>query len=100
MYTIIFEFFVLKGNAKAFEELYGPGGDWIELFRKSEGFIGTELMINPEDPHHYVTVDKWNSEDIYYNFLHEYQKEYQKIDARGDSFTFDQRRVGSFFTVV
>lgn len=100
MYTIIFEFFVFKGKAKAFEELYGQEGAWVKLFRKSSGYKGTELMINPEDPHHYITVDKWQSEEIYYAFLHEHQKEYQKIDALGDSFTFDQRRVGAFFNVT
>lgn len=98
MYTIIFEYYVFRGKTNQFTQLYGPDGAWVSLFQKSKNFISTELLTNPEDPHHFVTIDKWESEEGYFDFLHSHQKQYREIDLQGDTYTYEQRKVGAFLS--
>ena len=36
------------GREKEFEKIYGPEGDWVELFRKSKAFLHTEVYRDLE----------------------------------------------------
>jgi hypothetical protein len=37
-------------DAPAFEEVYGPGGEWEQFFRQGDGYVGTELLRDVELP--------------------------------------------------
>src|SRR5947209_2755150 len=56
-YVIIWEFYVKRGNERAFEEAYGPQGAWARFFRRGEGYLGTELLRNVGQSGRYVTID-------------------------------------------
>ncbi len=37
MFVILWEFEVKPGGEQSFESAYGPGGAWIQLFRRDPG---------------------------------------------------------------
>ena len=43
-----------------FERIYGPNGDWVQLFKKGEGYLGTELRRDVSNGLRYVTLDLAN----------------------------------------
>ena len=42
----------------AFEEAYGPDGEWAQFFRQGDGYIGTELLHDVEEPGRYLVIDR------------------------------------------
>ena len=38
---ILWEFRIQEGRGAAFEELYGPEGGWVRLFREARGYERT-----------------------------------------------------------
>jgi len=96
MYIILWQFDVIPGCEAEFESLYGPGGDWVQLFRQFDGFIGTELL---HDVHHrgrYLTLDRWRAAPDYEAFLEGRGEKYQEIDRRGEKLTRHETRIGAF----
>jgi heme-degrading monooxygenase HmoA len=105
MYVIVWQFQVTPGRERAFEEAYGPDGDWARFFGRSAGFQGTELLratLEPEgeteggdvsqaaddaaeadqDGRDYLTIDRWASADAYAAFNERFTSEYEQMDAR------------------
>jgi hypothetical protein len=41
MYIILWEFQAAAGSETAFEQVYGPGGPWAQLFARADGYAGT-----------------------------------------------------------
>ena len=82
-----------------FERVYGPEGEWAQFFRRSDGFIGTELLRDLEEAERYLVIDRWESVDAYNEFLAEYQDEYLR---RADETRFhyvQELRFGTFENV-
>jgi heme-degrading monooxygenase HmoA len=82
-----------------FERVYGPEGEWAQFFRRSDGFIGTELLRDLDEAERYVVIDRWESVDAYNEFLAEYQDEYMR---RADETRFhyvQELRFGTFENV-
>ena len=46
-----------------------------------------------------VTIDRWKSQDAYWEFLRHYEEEYTALDARCGTLTAVEEHVGSFETV-
>jgi len=44
MYIIVWEYTVRDGHEAEFEKTYGPNGDWEQLFKQGEGYLGTDLV--------------------------------------------------------
>jgi hypothetical protein len=53
--VILWEFRVRTGKRREFEGVYGPEGAWVQLFRRGEGCICTELIRDVEIPCRYLT---------------------------------------------
>jgi heme-degrading monooxygenase HmoA len=96
MHVVIWEYEVRDGCEAAFEALYGPGGDWVALFRAHAGYLGTELLRAPEERGRYLTLDRWTSEAAYAAFLAAAAPRYAAVDARGDALTVGERRIGTY----
>lgn len=96
MYVLIWEYEVDEESAPAFEEVYGPEGDWSRLFDRGEGFSGTELLRDATTPGRYVTIDRWTSEEAFEAFHREWGEEYQVLDALHESLTTAERFLGAF----
>jgi heme-degrading monooxygenase HmoA len=86
-------------DATEFERVYGPEGEWAEFFRRSRGYIGTELLRDIEVPGRYLVIDRWESADAYNAFAAERQEEYmERVDAT--RYHYDSElRFGTFETV-
>lgn len=95
MYIVIWEYETRPGSELAFEQLYGPAGAWVELFREYRGYLSTELLRD-ERPQRYVTIDRWESEADYLAFLADAAPRYADIDAIGDTLTAEERRIGRY----
>jgi heme-degrading monooxygenase HmoA len=108
MFAVIWEFDVRAGCEAAFAALYGNEGEWVALFREYPGFVDTELLrdVRPADADstrwvttRWVTIDRWTSKDAYDAFLTAAQSRYAHIDARGDTLTLAERRIGAYTTL-
>jgi len=83
----------------AFEQAYGPEGDWAHFFRQGRGYIGTELLHDVDEPDRYLVVDRWESADAYNAFLDANRDEYMR---RADESRFNyvqELRFGTFENV-
>jgi heme-degrading monooxygenase HmoA len=96
MYTIVWEFHPRTGKEAEFERAYGPEGDWVQLFRKGEGYVGTDLLHDVDAADRYLTVDRWTSEPAYRAFKHSFHEEYAALDEKLAALSSHETRVGAF----
>ena len=94
--TIIWRFTAKQGKEEEFEGIYGPNGDWAVLFRKGDGYAGTELHNNQEIPQSYLVIDRWQSRDAFKRFKERFTKEYSALDVRCEELTEREEHVGDF----
>ena len=96
MFVILWEFEVKPGFQECFEKAYRPEGSWAQLFRSDPHFRGTQLLRDPSRALYYFTVDFWDSEAAFQNFLLTHRAPYDEIERLTETFTFKERRIGSF----
>jgi len=99
MYTIVWQYRIHEGCEKQFAEGYGPRGEWMRLFSKGEGFLGTELWRDHTDPHLFVTIDRWISPAHYNRFADANAAEYERIDEKYAPMCDTERRIGDYDAV-
>src|SRR5579884_3107366 len=95
-YLVVWEFHVQGGQEQKFEAIYGPNGDWAELFRQSKNYRGTELSRDLHDPLRYVTLDFWTSQEAYEQFRSQHRNDYEALDARCERLTDREAEIGRF----
>jgi len=95
-FTVVWEFRVKPGKQRGFENAYGPEGEWVELFRHSEEYLGTELIRDRNLRLRYVTLDHWSSRQAYLRFKKENRLAYHAIDARCEALTTSEKLIGEF----
>jgi len=99
-FVVIWEFQVRPDQIPAFEQAYGPNGDWAQFFRKDQAYIATGLIRNLKVPNSYLTLDFWKSQTAYEGFRARHAAEYAAIDAKCEKMTESEREVGRFSRVV
>ena len=95
-FLVIWEFEVKPGKEKLFEQIYGPEGDWAQLFRQGQGYCGTKLSCDFDEPCRYVTLDFWESQVDYETFKLQHAAEYKAIDQKCEALTEKEREIGKF----
>ena len=95
MYVIIWEFQVKEGHEAEFEEIYGAEGAWIQLFKRSEGYLGTELLRDMAQSRRYMTLDRWRSRAAYEAFQKQWAEAYKELDGRCEGLTEQEVIIGS-----
>lgn len=98
-YAYMWEYNIKTEFKMTFEEFYGPNGRWVELFKKAEGYIGTELLHDELDSQKYITIDYWRSRTNRNDFLLKFSDEYKALDTECAMFTLSERYVGEFDSV-
>lgn len=93
-FLVIWEFVVRPGKEQLFEQIYGPDGDWAQLFKKSCGYCGTNLTRDCHEPRRYLTFDFWESQDSYKKFKSQHAEEYKAIDVKCEALTETERELG------
>jgi heme-degrading monooxygenase HmoA len=96
MHVIIWEYQVRRGNESDFEKIYSPRGEWVELFKRGAGYLGTELLRDAALPQRYVTIDRWESAAAYTAFHQKSFNEYKALDARCAALSESEVLVGAF----
>ena len=82
-----------------FEKIYGEDGAWVELFQKQNGYIGTELLHDPQNRDRYITIDRWSSSTDYEVFLSQSKKDYEELDAQYEGLTEQEILFGKWKVV-
>lgn len=98
MYVYLWEFRVRKERLSEFEDVYGPDGAWVELFRRAEGYLGSELLRDASDEARYVTIDRWISREALDSFHARFREEYEALDRRCEKLTSAETKIGDFET--
>lgn len=98
-YVYMWEYVVKVDRAATFERAYGPGGDWVQLFRRADGYLRTELRRDRSRPTRFVTVDYWRSREAWERFRSESTTEFEALDAKCEELTVSEREIGTFDTV-
>ena len=97
MIALVFRYDVR--DLESFEEVYGPEGEWAQFFRSGEGYIGTELLHDVEEPDRYLVIDRWESREAYNAFVTANREAYmQRVDE--SVFHYEHElRLGTFESV-
>ncbi len=100
MHTIVWEFTVREEQIAAFISAYDSDGDWAQLFRRADGYLGTELLRSTSSPNVFLTIDRWQSLASFENFLDRFGAEYKKLDALFEGYTLAEKKVGVFSSLL
>ncbi|MDD5582912.1 MAG: hypothetical protein PHS99_06840 [Candidatus Marinimicrobia bacterium] len=57
----ISEYILKPDYRQRFELLFGPGGQWDKLFSRCEGYKGTTVLRDTENPNRLLIFDLWTS---------------------------------------
>ena len=82
-----------------FERAYGPEGEWAAFFRGARGYVGTELLRDLELPGRYLVVDRWESREVYNDFVAAHREEYMRRVDETAFYHDHELRLGSFESV-
>lgn len=95
-YVIVWEFRIRPGVEAEFVEKYGPEGAWARLFRKSDGYIRTELVRDVIVERRFLTLDYWKSKEDFAQFRDQHLAEYERLDRQFEGLTEQEIRLGAF----
>ncbi len=95
-YVIVWAFRVRPEKETEFVERYGPEGSWAQLFRRSGGYIRTELVNDVADRLRFLTLDYWQTEEEFNDFRKRNLAEYQRMDQEFEGLTEEETRLGAF----
>ena len=96
VYVKMWEFTAKPGAQVEFENFYGPDGEWVQLFRRSKGFLRTEFFHDRNTENRYVTLDYFSSKAAYDDFRRELRQEYEALDRRCDGLLENETEIGAF----
>ena len=95
-YLVIWEFQVKPEAKLAFEQAYGPEGDWARLFSQSSDYRGTQLLRDSNRSGRYLTLDRWTSREAFHQFKQAHQADYDAFDQRCEAMTDNESLIGEF----
>ncbi len=93
-YIIVWEYQVRPEQQAEFEDVYSSHGAWVELFKQSSGYLGTELLQDAINNRRYLTIDRWASKAEYEAFLLEWEIDYHALDVRCEGLTETESQLG------
>jgi len=96
MLVIVWEYMARPDRLEEFETLYRPDGAWVELFKRSPGFVSTTLMRDVRDRHRFMIADRWTSEGSYEAFKQDFAADYQRLSREGERVHRAEHLVGRF----
>ena len=96
MYIIVRQFRAAPGREQEFERAYGHDGAWAALFRRADGYRGTELLRDAEGQGRYMTVDRWYSAAGWRAFRERWASEYESLDRACEELVAAEQRVGAY----
>ena len=95
-FAYIWEYEVRDERLLEFSQIYGPQGQWVQLFSQSSGYVRTELHRDIDKPNRFLTIDYWLSQAVRDQFREQYASEFVALDERCEALTVAERFVGDF----
>jgi heme-degrading monooxygenase HmoA len=95
-FQVVWEFRVRPGREEEFERRYGTDGDWVRLFRRGEGYVGTTLLRDHAIPRRYLVNDTWRDAAAHRAFKEGHPDAYAALDLECTALTEDERCLGEF----
>jgi heme-degrading monooxygenase HmoA len=95
-YTYIWEYEVPPSAETEFLAHYASEGTWVQLFRRADGHLGTELYRDRADPERFVTIDHWRTEAAFRQFRSNFAVEFEALDRRCAHLTRREAPLGEF----
>lgn len=96
MVLIVWEYMIRPDRLEEFELLYRPDGAWVQLLKKSPGFVSTTVLRDTRDPQRYMIADRWMSEASYDALKLEFASEYAALSERGERTHRAEHLIGRF----
>jgi heme-degrading monooxygenase HmoA len=94
MYRIVWEYEVRAEALAVFEQVYGEDGAWVEFFKRSPDYLGTELFKGVGDPARFITLDRWRDRPSYEAFRKTFSSEYSALDTECEKLIVRERTLG------
>jgi hypothetical protein len=96
MFLALWEYDVKPGCEERFESVYGPDGEWAQLFRRDPAYHRTILLRDAFRAATYMTCDFWESREAYETFQRNNSDAYLALDKSCDELTIAERKIGAF----
>ena len=96
MLRIIWRFRAKPHKSVEFQRTYSWKGPWAKLFGQSPEYQGTILLQDVSDPHAFVVIDRWASQDSFNRFREQFGPDYQRLDEQCRDLTDDETLIGVF----
>jgi heme-degrading monooxygenase HmoA len=96
MFVRIWRYRVRPGRETEFARAYGPDGTWVQLFRRTAGYLGTELLQDVTSAGAYVTIDRWATRDAWTAFHDAHRAAYDSLDAACEQLTTLEESLGDY----
>lgn len=96
MFLALWEFDVKPGCDQRFESVYGPRGQWVQLFRRDPAYQRTLLLRDTIRDHTYLTCDFWECRKTYAAFRQNNLEAYLALDKSCEGLTLAERKIGEF----
>jgi quinol monooxygenase YgiN len=93
---IVWIFEALPDRLADFEKAYGVNGQWVQLFRRGEGYVETDLLRDSETPNRFLVFDKWRDLASFESFRRQYQAAYDELDRQCEELTLVETKIGMF----
>ena len=95
-FVYVWEFIVRDEQIENFSRIYGPTGDWVQLFSRSADYVRTELCQDMNRPQRFMTYDYWTSKESCDQFKQQYKTEFEALDKHCANLTNTENFLGDF----
>lgn len=96
LFVYVWVYEVAPEKIPEFLDTYGPDGPWCELFRRANGYLGTELLEDRNRSGRFLTIDRWESKEAFGSFRSAFSTEFEELDRRGERITSSEISLGDF----
>jgi heme-degrading monooxygenase HmoA len=100
MFLRAWQFRPARGREAEFERVYGPSGDWAQLFATAPGFLRTELLKATDSAGDYLIVDRWESMEAWETFHREQSAAYSELDRRFAAIVRSETLIGEYSAIT
>ena len=98
-FVYVWQYEVRPDTVEEFERVYGPGGEWTELFERAQGYLRTELHRDVDEPLRYITFDYWESRDDRDAFRQTFSNEFDELEVGSEELIETESFIGDFEAV-
>ncbi|HXI87931.1 MAG TPA: antibiotic biosynthesis monooxygenase [Parvularculaceae bacterium] len=96
MRAYIWSYRVKPECAAAFTRAYGPDGEWAQFFRRSPGYVRTDLLRDTQASDRFMTIDYFADKKARAALVDAHSEDYAAIDKKWQDATLEEAFIGEF----